>query len=67
MINIIKQQIEIDETLKRRLEIICDFCNSTPEIMNIVLEKIKIKMILISVSNHLYLFFLILLFDYFVF
>ena len=31
MINIIKEKLEIDETLKRRLEIICDFCNTTPE------------------------------------
>lgn len=34
MINIIKQRLEIDETLKRRLEIICDFCNIKPEIIN---------------------------------
>ena len=34
MINIIKQEIEIEETLKRRLEIICDFCNTTPTIIN---------------------------------
>ena len=40
MINIIKQQIEIDETLKRRLEIICDFCNTTPEIINGSIRKV---------------------------
>ena len=40
MINIFKQEIEIDETLKRRLEIICDFCNTTPEIINGSIRKV---------------------------
>ena len=40
MINIIKQEIEIDETLKRRLEIICDFCNIKPEIVNGSIRKV---------------------------
>ena len=40
MINIIKQEIEIDDTLKRRLEIICDFCNTTPEIINGSIRKV---------------------------
>ena len=40
MINIIKQELEIDETLKRRLEIICDFCNTTPEIINGCIRKV---------------------------
>lgn len=40
MINIIKEQIEIDESLKRRLEIICDFCNTTPTIINGSIRKI---------------------------
>ena len=39
MINIIKQEIEIDETLKRRLEMICDFCNTTPKILNGSIRK----------------------------
>ena len=40
MINIIKQRLEIDETLKRRLEIICDFCNIKPEIINGSIRKV---------------------------
>jgi len=40
MINIIKQEIEIEETLKRRLEIICDFCNTTPKIINGSIRKV---------------------------
>ena len=39
MINIIKQEIEIDDTLKRRLEIICDFYNAKPEIINGSIRK----------------------------
>lgn len=30
MINIIKQEIPIDESLKKKLEFICDFCNTSP-------------------------------------
>ena len=40
MINIIKEKLEIDETLKRRLEIICDFCNTTPTIINGSIRKV---------------------------
>ena len=40
MINIIKEKLEIDETLKRRLEIICDFCNTTSKIINGSIRKV---------------------------
>ncbi len=40
MINIIKQELKIDETLKKRLEIICDFCNTTLEIINGSIRKV---------------------------
>lgn len=30
MINVIKQEIDMEESLRKRLEIICDFCNATP-------------------------------------
>ena len=46
MINIIKQEIEIDETLKRRLEIICDFCNTTP--MEVLEKLIKLIYLILS-------------------
>lgn len=29
MLNIIKQEIEIEKGLKQKLEFICDFCNTT--------------------------------------
>ena len=40
MINIIKQEIPIDKSLKKKLEFICDFCNTTPTFINGVLEKL---------------------------
>ena len=40
MVNIIKQEINMEESLKRRLDIICDFCNTTPTIINGSIRKI---------------------------
>ena len=40
MVNIIKQEIEMEESLKRRLDIICDFCNTTPKIINGSIRKV---------------------------
>lgn len=34
MINIISKQIEFEEELKRKIEFICDFCNTKPKIIN---------------------------------
>ncbi len=40
MINVIKREIDMEESLKKRLEIICDFCNTTPTIINGSIRKI---------------------------
>ena len=40
MINTVKQEIPIDESLKKKLEFICDFCNTTPTFMNGSIRKI---------------------------
>ena len=34
MVNIIKQEIEIDSALKHKIEFICSFCNTMPTIHN---------------------------------
>ena len=34
MINIVTKELEFDEELKKRIEFICDFCNTTPTIIN---------------------------------
>ena len=40
MINIIKQEIEMEKGLKQRLEFICSFCKTTPTIINVSIRKI---------------------------
>ena len=41
MIKIIKEEIEIDESLVSRLNLICDFCNTTFSIENGSIRKIE--------------------------
>ena len=40
MVSIIKEEIEIEESLESRLRVICDFCNTTPTIINGNIRKI---------------------------
>ena len=40
MINIIKKEIDVEESLRKRLEIIYDFCNTTPTIINGSIRKV---------------------------
>ena len=40
MINIIKQEIEMEKSLKQRLEFICNFCKTTPTFINGSIRKI---------------------------
>ncbi len=46
MINVIKKEIDMEESLKKRLEIICYFCNMTPTIINGSIRKIEISYLL---------------------
>lgn len=61
MINIIKEEIEIDESLVSRLNVICDFCNTTHIIENGSIRKIEhtnltyIEPYRIIIKNKLYL------------
>lgn len=41
MIKIIKEEIEIKESLESRLKIICDFCNTTPTIINGSIRRVE--------------------------
>lgn len=41
MVSIIKKEIEIEESLKRKIEFICSFCNTTPIIENGSLRTIE--------------------------
>ena len=40
MLNIIKQEIEMEKGLKQKLEFICDFCNTNPTIINGSIRKL---------------------------
>lgn len=40
MINIIKQEIEMEENLRQRLEFICQFCKTKPTFINGSIRKI---------------------------
>ena len=40
MVSIIKEEIEIEESLESRLRVICDFCNTTPTIINGSIRRI---------------------------
>ena len=61
MANIIKEEIEIEESLESRLRVICDFCNTTPIIENGSIRKIEhtnltyIEPHRIIIKNNLYL------------
>ena len=41
MVNIIKEDLDIEEALKRKLEFICSFCNTKYEIKKVQLEQQK--------------------------
>ena len=41
MVNIIKEEIEIEESLESRLKVICDFCNTTPTIINGSIRRVE--------------------------
>ena len=61
MINFIKKELEIEESLKQRIMIICDFCNTTPTIINGSIRRIDktnlayIEPHRIYIKNNLYL------------
>ena len=41
MVNITKEKLEIDNELKKKIEFICIFCNTTPTIINGNIRKIE--------------------------
>ena len=61
MVNIIKEEIEIEESLESRLRVICDFCNTIPIIINGSIRRIDktnltyIEPHRIYIKNNLYL------------
>ena len=51
MVNIIKEEIILDESLKKKLEFICDFAKVKPNIINGSIRKID-KTNLIYIESH---------------
>ena len=41
MLKVITKEIPIDEELKRRIQFICDFCNTTPTFINGSIRKVE--------------------------
>ena len=41
MVNITKKKLEIDNELKKKIEFICSFCNTTPTLINGNIRKIN--------------------------
>ena len=40
MVNIIKEELSLEETLRKKIEFICNFTNTTPTIINGSIRKI---------------------------
>ena len=40
MVNIIKEELHIEESLRKKLELICEFAKTTPKIINGNIRKI---------------------------
>ena len=40
MINIVKKELKFDDELKKKIEFICEFCNTIPTIINGNIRKI---------------------------
>ena len=61
MVNIIKEELSFEESLKKKIEFICDFCNTTPKFINGSIRKIDktnltyIEPHRIIINNKLYL------------
>jgi len=63
MVNIIKEELPIEESLRKKLELICEFAKTTPKIINGNIKSIKgtniayVKPHIIKVNNIDYLMF----------
>lgn len=60
MVNIIKEEIEFEESLESRLRVICDFCNTIPIINGSIRRIDKTNFIYVEphriyIKNNLYL------------
>ncbi|MBP3919954.1 MAG: hypothetical protein J6D28_00120 [Bacilli bacterium] len=59
MVNIIKQEIEMETSLKNKIKFICSFCNTTPTIYNGSVRTIEhtnisyVELLLFYIKNYI--------------
>lgn len=53
MVNIIKEELPIEESLRKRLELICEFAKTTPTIINGNIRKIDKTNLIYVESNRI--------------
>lgn len=54
MLNIIKRELRIEERLKKKIEIICGFCNTKPTFINGSIRKIgRIISLIFTATSHI--------------
>ncbi len=51
MINVIKKEIDMNKSLKKRLEIIYDFYNITTTIINVYIKKTNLSYIVLKIRK----------------
>ena len=51
MINIVKKELEFDDELKKKIEFICGFYNTTPTIINGSIRKVERLIYLILMKS----------------
>lgn len=55
MVNIIKEELPIEESLKRKLELICEFSKTIPTIINGNIRKIDKTFLIFNFSNKIFI------------
>lgn len=53
MVNIIKEELPIEESLRKKLELICEFAKTTPKIINGNIRKIDRTNLIFIESNRI--------------
>ena len=55
MVNIIKEELPIEESLRKKLELICEFAKTTPKIINDNIRKIYKNFLIFNYSNEIFI------------
>ena len=55
MVNIIKEELPIEESLRKKLELICEFAKTTPKIINDNIRKIDKTFLIFNYYNEIFI------------